>query len=60
MLMNLNLYGAKTIEEYSKAPCIKFKKHKNYSNKLQCKSLLKKKCCKLLFKNDEASTCCYS
>jgi len=32
MIMTLNLYSAKTIEEYSKALYIKLKKHKNYSN----------------------------
>jgi len=34
--MIINLYSAKSIEEYSKAPYCKLKKkHKNYSNKLK-------------------------
>ena len=55
MIMNLNLYSAKTIEECSKALYIKLKNIRTISN-----SFLKKQCFKLLFKNGEAATCSYS
>ena len=64
----MNLYSAKTIEEYSKALHIKLKliNNKQKSKKMKIenskpiKSFLKKKCFKLLLKNGEAATCSYS
>ena len=53
MIMKLNWYSAKTIEEYSKELSIKLK----LMNKSYKKLNSRKKCFKLLFKNDEAATC---